>query len=95
MQRSAEHRALGKVFAVVALTTTLMIGCSVIVDRWSQVDGRGTVAKAAYMAAFRKIQDRVCTGDSLVVERARHVREAHGVFLRFDCERAAEGGTSD
>ena len=95
MQRSAEHRALVKVLAVAVSATTLMIGCSAIVDRWSQVDGRGTVAKAAYMAAFRKIQDRVCTGDSLVVERARQVREANGVFVRFDCARAAEGVTSD
>ena len=81
---------------VVASCLSVLVGCSALIDRWSQVDGRGTVAQAAYMAAFRKIQHSVCSGDSLLVARARKVREDNGVYLRFDCARvAAEGASSE
>ena len=86
------------VWAVILAVSCLsvLVGCSAAIDRWSQVDGRGTVAKAAYMAAFRKIQHSVCSGDSLLVARARKVREEGGVYLRFDCARvAAEGASSE
>lgn len=77
------------VVIIVVGCLSVLVGCSAAIDRWSQVDGRASVVQAAYMAAFRKIQDGVCSGDSLLVERARKVREENGVYLRFDCYRAA------
>ena len=96
VNEAQESRMLIRVIVCATIAAMVLVGCSAAIDRWSQVDGRGTVAKAAYMAAFRKIQQNVCFGDSLLVARARIVREENGVYLRFDCARvAAEGASSE
>jgi len=68
-------------------------GCSVGLQAAGRVSDKAKIASTAYMAALKATQKKICTGDHLLVAAGRKVREADGIFLQFDCDRAQEAGS--
>jgi hypothetical protein len=81
------------VFLGLFLVITHVSGCTTALHSGSKVSDKIGVAFEVYVATGKVIQEQVCCGNLLTVQRSRQLREAEGWYITHDCERAkTEGG---